>query len=555
MAAAIVAVAAAGELAAVAASTVALVRLVVRIVGGERAPDHGEAVARRIAHARVGRGRERQEHHREQRAAHAPTTLSRARLRPPWRKKYETPKGTRDYLPTDMRTRRAVFDRLRRYFELYGFEELDTPAFEYLEVLTLKSGARRGERDLLVRRQGRAQARAALRPHVVDGARGRVVHRDPAAVLSLSDRQGVALRPPAGGALPRVLPGRRRHHRLLLDRLRGRPAADGDRGARRASISPTTSWSSTTARSSRRRCASPAFRRRRRPTRCARSTSCSRSARTACSEEFGRYGLTDEQFETFYATIVVETLDDAAARVTGDEAGREGRGRAARDLRQGRAPRLRRSPEVRLDAGARARLLHRPGLRGAGRRRRRASAASAAAGATTISSGSTAASRKARSACRSASSGSSGSSRSAAAPRTRRRRRCWWRPLDDAQFEAAERLALALRRGGVATRLLPAMKRDKIFKYSTAAGLPQLILVGADEAASGVYALRTQGGERAEARRGRPGGARSVDHDDAVVEPVGGAGRCGSGSRPRRRARSADRGSGRRRRGCRRSRR
>lgn len=55
-------------------------------------------------------------------------------------KKYETPKGTRDYLPTDMRTRRAVFDCLRRYFELYGFEELDTPAFEYLEVLTLKSG-------------------------------------------------------------------------------------------------------------------------------------------------------------------------------------------------------------------------------------------------------------------------------------------------------------------------------------------------------------------------------------------------------------------------------
>src|SRR5512142_414945 len=55
-------------------------------------------------------------------------------------KKYETPKGTRDYLPSDMRTRRAVFDRLRRYFELYGFEELDTPAFEYLEVLTLKSG-------------------------------------------------------------------------------------------------------------------------------------------------------------------------------------------------------------------------------------------------------------------------------------------------------------------------------------------------------------------------------------------------------------------------------
>src|SRR5690348_10450900 len=55
-------------------------------------------------------------------------------------KKYETPRGTRDFLPSEMRTRRAVFDRLRHYFDLYGFEELDTPAFEYLEVLTLKSG-------------------------------------------------------------------------------------------------------------------------------------------------------------------------------------------------------------------------------------------------------------------------------------------------------------------------------------------------------------------------------------------------------------------------------
>src|SRR4030095_1940403 len=62
-------------------------------------------------------------------------------------KRFETPKGTRDFLPAEMRTRRAVFDRLRRYFELYGFEELDTPVFEYLEVLTLKSG-RPAEREI-----------------------------------------------------------------------------------------------------------------------------------------------------------------------------------------------------------------------------------------------------------------------------------------------------------------------------------------------------------------------------------------------------------------------
>src|SRR5262249_12114044 len=68
-------------------------------------------------------------------------------------------------------------------------------------------------------------------------------------------------------------------------------------------------------------------------------------------------------------------------------------------------------------------------------------------------------------------------------------------PLEDAQFETAERLALALRRAGIATRLVPAMKRDKIFKYSTAAGLPKLVLVGPDELHSGVYPLRTQGGQ------------------------------------------------------------
>ncbi len=55
-------------------------------------------------------------------------------------KTFETPKGTRDFLPEEMRVRNAVFERLRRAFRLFGFDELDTPAFEYLEVLTLKAG-------------------------------------------------------------------------------------------------------------------------------------------------------------------------------------------------------------------------------------------------------------------------------------------------------------------------------------------------------------------------------------------------------------------------------
>ncbi|MDW8282105.1 MAG: histidine--tRNA ligase [Myxococcales bacterium] len=53
---------------------------------------------------------------------------------------FDTPKGTRDFLPDEMRLRTAVFERLVRAFRLFGFDELDTPAFEYLEVLTLKAG-------------------------------------------------------------------------------------------------------------------------------------------------------------------------------------------------------------------------------------------------------------------------------------------------------------------------------------------------------------------------------------------------------------------------------
>lgn len=50
------------------------------------------------------------------------------------------PKGTRDFLPDDMVLRRGVLELLRWSFQLYGFEEWDGPAFEYLEALEKKSG-------------------------------------------------------------------------------------------------------------------------------------------------------------------------------------------------------------------------------------------------------------------------------------------------------------------------------------------------------------------------------------------------------------------------------
>jgi len=50
------------------------------------------------------------------------------------------PSGTRDFLPGDVRRREYVIDVVRRVYERYGFEPLETPAFENIETLTGKYG-------------------------------------------------------------------------------------------------------------------------------------------------------------------------------------------------------------------------------------------------------------------------------------------------------------------------------------------------------------------------------------------------------------------------------
>jgi len=49
-------------------------------------------------------------------------------------------RGTHDLLPEDMRRQRAVIDRARKIAELYGFEEMATPIFEFTEVFTRTLG-------------------------------------------------------------------------------------------------------------------------------------------------------------------------------------------------------------------------------------------------------------------------------------------------------------------------------------------------------------------------------------------------------------------------------
>ncbi len=49
-------------------------------------------------------------------------------------------KGFRDYTPDQMRLRLQVIGIFRTIFERHGFEPLDTPALEYMEILTGKAG-------------------------------------------------------------------------------------------------------------------------------------------------------------------------------------------------------------------------------------------------------------------------------------------------------------------------------------------------------------------------------------------------------------------------------
>ena len=52
-----------------------------------------------------------------------------------FRPKARVPKGLRDRLASDVRAEREVIARVQRLYELYGFEPLETSAFEYADAL------------------------------------------------------------------------------------------------------------------------------------------------------------------------------------------------------------------------------------------------------------------------------------------------------------------------------------------------------------------------------------------------------------------------------------
>ena len=53
---------------------------------------------------------------------------------------FQKPKGTEDVLPEEMKIRSAIFSKLRGTAQKYGFQEVSSPAFEDLDVLTKKEG-------------------------------------------------------------------------------------------------------------------------------------------------------------------------------------------------------------------------------------------------------------------------------------------------------------------------------------------------------------------------------------------------------------------------------
>ncbi|MCS7129744.1 MAG: histidine--tRNA ligase, partial [Candidatus Caldarchaeum sp.] len=54
--------------------------------------------------------------------------------------KFETPRGMDDLLPNEFAVKQRVVDTVREVYRLYGYEEVETPTLEYLELFEAKSG-------------------------------------------------------------------------------------------------------------------------------------------------------------------------------------------------------------------------------------------------------------------------------------------------------------------------------------------------------------------------------------------------------------------------------
>ncbi len=155
----------------------------------------------------------------------------------------EPARGMRDFLPEDVRRREYVIGIIKRVYERYGFEPLETPAVENLETLLGKYGDEGNQLIFKILKRGEHEASgagrpgAALRPDGAAGARRRAAPGEAAAALqALPDPAGLARRSSGARTLPRVLPVRRRRARLDVAGRRGGALRGGGRRADRARV-------------------------------------------------------------------------------------------------------------------------------------------------------------------------------------------------------------------------------------------------------------------------------------------------------------------------------
>ena len=406
--------------------------------------------------------------------------------------KYETPKGTRDFLPSEMRTRRYVFDKLRMHFERFGFEELDTPAFEYLEVLTLKSGPAaeneiysfedKGGRKLglrfdLTSSTGRVMAAHAELPRPTyryqiakvwrydrpQAGRYREFYQADCDILgSYSLDCEVELLLMATEVLGDFGLG---EYKLVIN---NRKILDAQ--VRASGIPPE-----------------------KKPDALRALDKLLKVGKDGMLAEFVKYGLSPEQFDRFYSTIVVESLDEAESKIGSDEVGHEG----VAELRDifAKAERLGFSQHLQFDwtlvrgldyytgpiFEAQAKTDKGFGSFGGGGRYDDLVGlyGGQPQGAVGLSFGA----ERLIGLLEERGLGQS------SVPR----------PILVAPIaghvDVAQSLALTLRRAGVSARVVPAVKdRNAAFKYSNAADLPRVILVGPEEEKSGQFGLRQTGG-------------------------------------------------------------
>ena len=76
---------------------------------------------------------------------------------------FQSPRGTRDFYPIELAKRRWIEDKWRRTAVRHGFDEIDGPTFEHLDLYTVKSGEGIVNELFSFTRQG-GDTRFALRP-------------------------------------------------------------------------------------------------------------------------------------------------------------------------------------------------------------------------------------------------------------------------------------------------------------------------------------------------------------------------------------------------------